>query len=134
MKELNVRGFKTDGGEFLFDDSTRLHNGQTEKRHIYLSRAVHSGLPRIHAPTGYPASYILRAGYIGAQTQPIHWAGDQLSEWSELRAQLRAGLSAGLSGIPFGALILAVLQGFQSRVVLAFHGHGSFLSRDAVAR
>ncbi|NLL47822.1 MAG: glycoside hydrolase family 31 protein, partial [Firmicutes bacterium] len=29
------------------------------------------------------------------------WAGDQLSEWSEFRAQLVAGLSAGLSGIPF---------------------------------
>jgi alpha-D-xyloside xylohydrolase len=32
---------------------------------------------------------------------PIHWAGDQMSQWSELKAQLCAGLSAGLSGIPF---------------------------------
>ena len=42
-----------------------------------------------------------RAGYTGAQRMPIHWAGDQLSCFGELRAQLTAGLSAGLSGIPF---------------------------------
>lgn len=32
---------------------------------------------------------------------PIHWAGDQLSTWEELRGQLSAGLSAGLSGVLF---------------------------------
>lgn len=42
-----------------------------------------------------------RAGYAGAQTVPIHWAGDQLSTWSELQTQLKAGLSAGLSGVLF---------------------------------
>ena len=38
---------------------------------------------------------------MGAQTRPAHWAGDQLSTFSELQAQLRAGISAGLSGILF---------------------------------
>lgn len=102
MKELNVRGFKTDGGEFLFDDSTRLHNGQTgETAHNTYPGQYIQAYHEFMRRQGIPPVTFSRAGYIGAQTQPIHWAGDQLSEWSELRAQLRAGLSAGLSGIPF---------------------------------
>ena len=42
-----------------------------------------------------------RADSTGAQCRPIHWAGDQLSRWSELRAQLNAGISAGMSGVLF---------------------------------
>ncbi|MEG2087744.1 MAG: glycoside hydrolase family 31 protein, partial [Angelakisella sp.] len=42
-----------------------------------------------------------RAGFTGGQQYPIHWAGDQISSWSELRGQLTAGLSLGLSGVPF---------------------------------
>ncbi|MEG1687195.1 MAG: glycoside hydrolase family 31 protein, partial [Angelakisella sp.] len=40
-------------------------------------------------------------GFTGGQQYPIHWAGDQISSWSELRGQLTAGLSLGLSGVPF---------------------------------
>lgn len=32
-----------------------------------------------------------RADFTGAQTRPLHWAGDQLSLWPELKAQLAAG-------------------------------------------
>ena len=42
-----------------------------------------------------------RAGYLGAQTTPIHWAGDQTSSFEEMRSVLGAGLSLGLSGVPF---------------------------------
>ena len=42
-----------------------------------------------------------RAGYTGQHTTPIHWAGDQQSQNSELASALRAGLSAALTGIPF---------------------------------
>ncbi len=102
LLDMGVEGFKTDGGEFLFEKTARLSNGM-------------SGLA---AHNAYPVQYIgayhdfmrsnnvegvmfSRAGYTGAQTQPIHWAGDQKSEWCELQAQLNAGLSAGLSGVLF---------------------------------
>ena len=42
-----------------------------------------------------------RAGYLGAQQTPIHWAGDQVSSFEEMRSVLGAGLSLGLSGVPF---------------------------------
>lgn len=102
LADLGVKGFKTDGGEFLFDDSAVLYDGQKgETAHnLYPLQYVgaYNDFMREHGVDGITFT---RAGYIGAQTQPIHWAGDQLSEWSELRAQLVAGLSAGLSGLPF---------------------------------
>ena len=99
---LGVEGFKTDGGEFLFEKGARLANGMSGRaaHNLYPSQyvgAYHSFL-REHGVNGVTFS---RAGYAGAQTQPIHWAGDQKSEWSELQAQLQAGLSAGLSGVLF---------------------------------
>ena len=102
LETLGVKGFKTDGGESLFDDSTVLYDGQTgETAHnAYPLQYVcaYNDFMKAHGVQGTTFS---RSGYTGAQTQPIHWAGDQVSEWSEFRAQLTAGLSAGLSGIPF---------------------------------
>lgn len=100
VEELGVVGFKTDGGEFLFDPDAYFYDGRTVAQ-------AHNDFPNM-----YEAAYhellkscggitFSRAGYTGAQRYPIHWAGDQLSTFSELKSQLTAGLSAGLTGIPF---------------------------------
>ena len=99
---MGVEGFKTDGGEFLYENAARLHNGST-------GLAAHNQYPgqyigAYHAflkEHGVDGVTFSRAGYVGAQAQPIHWAGDQLSEWGEFSAQLTAGISAGLSGVIF---------------------------------
>jgi alpha-D-xyloside xylohydrolase len=112
LDTLGVKGFKTDGGEFLFDDTARLHDGQT-------GATAHNSYPgqyiaaynRFLAEHGVQGITYSRAGYTGAQTQSVHWSGDQLSEWSEVRAQLTAVLSAGLSGIPFMTFDLAGFAG-----------------------
>ena len=97
-----VEGFKTDGGEFLFGSDINLSDGTHgwEAHNAYAMqyiRAYNEWMKR-HGVHGVTFS---RAGYAGAQTVPIHWAGDQLSTWEELRSQLTAGISAGLSGIVF---------------------------------
>ena len=97
-----MEGFKTDGGEFLFGSDVRLADGTrgAEAHNLYpmqYERAYHDWMRR----RGVEGVLFSRAGYAGAQTVPIHWAGDQLSTWPELRAQLNAGLSAGLSGVLF---------------------------------
>lgn len=100
IEELGVAGFKTDGGEFLFDPDAYFSNGQRVAE-------AHNLFPNI-----YEAAYhdllkdcggitFSRAGFTGAQCYPIHWAGDQISTFSELKGQLTAGLSLGLSGVPF---------------------------------
>lgn len=102
LLDMGVEGFKTDGGEFLFEKAARLADGTSGLRahNLYPGQyigAYHEFLRQ----NGVEGVTFSRAGYSGAQTQPIHWAGDQTSEWSELQAQLQAGLSAGLSGILF---------------------------------
>jgi alpha-glucosidase (family GH31 glycosyl hydrolase) len=100
VEELGVAGFKTDGGEFLFDmdavfsDGRRGLEGHNDFPNLY-EAAYHTFLEP------YGGITFSRAGFAGAQKYPIHWAGDQISDFHELRAQLTAGLSLGLSGVPF---------------------------------
>ena len=104
VEQLGVAGFKTDGGEFLFNTEARLFNGQT-------GSAAHNAYPGAYEgayhtfldETRGKGEGVLfsRAGFTGAQKSPIHWAGDQVSTFGELEAQLKAGLSLGLSGVPF---------------------------------
>jgi alpha-glucosidase (family GH31 glycosyl hydrolase) len=110
--ELHVEGFKTDGGEFVYDPTVQFANGKTglEMRNLY---------PAYYTQEYYnflqegdrPGVIFSRAGYIGSQRRPMHWAGDQLSTFEELRGQLVAGLSAGLSGILFWGFDIAGFAG-----------------------
>lgn len=104
VTELGVAGFKTDGGEFLFDEQAFLSDGRRiEEAHndypVLYEKAYHRFMQKTMGK-GKGVTFS-RAGYTGAQMYPIHWAGDQISTFSELKAQLSAGLSLGLSGVPF---------------------------------
>lgn len=102
LLEMGVEGFKTDGGEFLLDGTVRLYNGMTgkEAHNVYPAQYI-AAYHDFMKQNGINGVTFSRADYIGAQTRPLHWAGDQLSIWSELKAQLNAGISAGLSGVLF---------------------------------
>ena len=102
LLDMGIEGFKTDGGEFLYDPDVRLFNGVTgiEAHNLYPSQYI-SAYHEFMKQSGLTGLTFSRADYIGAQTRPLHWAGDQLSTWSELRAQLNAGITAGLSGVLF---------------------------------
>lgn len=99
LLDMGVDGFKTDGGEFIYSNDTRFHDGSTGRQ----------GKNRY--PQDYTRAYteflgegrvlFSRAGYAGQHTTPIHWAGDQQSQNRELKSVLTAGLSAALTGIPF---------------------------------
>jgi alpha-glucosidase (family GH31 glycosyl hydrolase) len=98
-EELGVDGFKTDGGEFVFDDDVIFSNGEdgAQMRNKY--------------PQYYVSTYhefmrdnmvtFSRAGFRGSQKYPIYWSGDQCSTFSELRSIITANLSINISGNPF---------------------------------
>ncbi|MDP3178293.1 MAG: glycoside hydrolase family 31 protein [Spirochaetaceae bacterium] len=99
LLEQGVAGFKTDGGEFVYEDGLHFADGRT-------GLAMRSGYAATYLEAyghfaGLDRLLFSRAGWTGSQRWSTHWAGDQRSTWAELRAQLSAGLSAGLSGAPF---------------------------------
>ena len=102
VEELGVSGFKTDGGEFLFaPDATQYDGCVGAEAHSAFSNRYAQAYHEFMQECGAEGVTFSRSGYTGAGRFPIHWAGDQLSTFEELRAQLMAGLSAGLSGVPF---------------------------------
>ncbi|MDR2052715.1 MAG: glycoside hydrolase [Treponema sp.] len=109
LLDMGIDGFKTDGGEFVYDDDACFFDGRTgrEMRNAYAAAytKAYAGF------TGDGRVLFSRAGYTGSQTTPLHWAGDQKSTWAELRHVLTAGLNAGLSGIPFWGFDIAGFAG-----------------------
>lgn len=99
--ELGIDGMKTDGGEHLWGRDLVAHNGSRGLELV--NRFAQHYIDAYHAfvrhKTGGNGITFSRAGYTGAQRSPAHWAGDENSTWSALKASIQAGLSAGLSGI-----------------------------------
>jgi alpha-D-xyloside xylohydrolase len=103
---IGVDGFKTDGGEFIYQEDVSFHNGASgaEMKNGYAQSyvaAYTAFLEDWQKNTGTEKTLFSRAGYAGQHTTPILWTGDQKSTFEELRSQLRAGLSASLSGTVF---------------------------------
>jgi alpha-D-xyloside xylohydrolase len=99
LLDMGVDGFKTDGGEFIYNDKVHFHDNSSgaEMKNAYVSSYVKAYSEFI----GSKRVLFSRAGYTGQQNYPCQWAGDQMSTWEEFRHVLTAGLSAGLSGIPY---------------------------------
>ena len=99
LSDLGVDGFKTDGGEFIFDDDIVFFDGSA-------GRDMRNRYPNVYVAAynefiGKGRITFSRAGFAGAQRYPLHWAGDQPSSFAHFRSVLVAGLSANISGIPF---------------------------------
>lgn len=98
LLKLGVDGFKTDGGEFVYEDDVISANGLTgmELKNAFAAQYVKA----YREFAGKDRVLFSRAGYVGQQKYPIQWAGDQMSTWEEFRHVMSAGVSSGLSGIP----------------------------------
>ncbi len=99
LLDMGVDGFKTDGGEFIHDEKIRFYQDLrgTAEKNLYPAQYERAYDKFI----GNDRVLFSRAGYLGAQTTPMHWAGDQMSKFSELQSVLRGGLSLSLCGVPF---------------------------------
>lgn len=109
LLDMGISGFKTDGGEFVLDDGTVFSDGSTGKqmRNAYCQSYVGTYLDYM-SPDCITFS---RAGYLGSQRTSVYWAGDQLSEFSELESAIRAGLNASMCGVFWWGFDLAGFAG-----------------------
>jgi alpha-glucosidase (family GH31 glycosyl hydrolase) len=113
LDDLGIDGFKTDGGEHLWSVSTRFHDGRKgdELWNLYPKLYTEAYYRFVQERYDGDAVSFSRAGYTGSQTTPVHWAGDEGSNWGAFRHSVLAALSVGISGIPFWGWDLA---GFSS--------------------
>ena len=103
VTELGVDGWKSDGGEHIWDPQTRFFNGMRgidgiNQYPVYYEAAYDRFMQKLR---GNDFVLFSRAGYTGSQKYPCHWAGDENSTWDAFRATLSALLNVGLCGLPF---------------------------------
>ncbi|HEY4551922.1 MAG TPA: TIM-barrel domain-containing protein, partial [Bacillaceae bacterium] len=103
LLEIGVDGFKTDGGEFVFGDELVFADGKTgdEMRNLYPNDYIEAYYKFANDYKSGDAMTFSRAGYMGAQKFPAHWAGDERSTFDAFKRSLAAGITSGMSGIPF---------------------------------
>lgn len=111
VDEVQIDGFKTDGGEFVFGDEVQFADGRTgkEMRNEYPNLYIREHYQYIHEKRN--GIVFSRAGFTGASQMPAHWAGDEKSTFSAFKRNLCAGLNAGISGVPFWGWDLAGFSG-----------------------
>lgn len=103
IDDMGVDGFKTDGGEHLWGSDTRFADGRRgdELWNVYPQLYILAYYDFTTARRKGDALMFSRAGFVGSQRSPAHWAGDENSTWDAYRHSTLAGLSAGISGVPF---------------------------------
>lgn len=101
IDDLDIDGFKTDGGEHLWGRDLRFSDGRTgdELWNEYPKHYISSYFNFINKKNG--GITFSRSGFMGVQSSPVHWAGDQDSTWDAHRSVLKAVINTGISGIPF---------------------------------
>ncbi|MGC6768138.1 alpha-xylosidase [Enterococcus sp. LJL128] len=103
LLELGVDSFKTDFGERIPTDAVYFDGSDPKKAHNYYSylynEAVFSLLEEQRGKN--EAVLFARSGTVGSQKFPVHWGGDNLSEYVSMTETLRGGLSFLLSGFGF---------------------------------
>ena len=112
LDEIGIDGFKTDGGEHLWDPNLKFYDGRQgdEMVNAYAQKYVQEYYQFAQSRGAITFS---RAGYTGAQTSPCHWAGDENSTWEAFQHTVNAGLNAALSGITFWGFDIGGFSGPQ---------------------
>ncbi len=109
LLDIGVDGFKTDGGEFIYDDEVKFSDGSTglsmKNKYSYLYTKSYKEF------IGEDRVLFSRAGYTGGWANTLFWGGDQLSTWEELKHVLIAGLNASMSGVFYWGFDIAGFAG-----------------------
>lgn len=102
VRDLDVDGFKTDGGEHAWGHDLRYADGtrgdETNNRYPVLYAQAFGDLLRSEGKA--PVTFS-RAGFTGSQAHGIFWAGDEDSTWEAFRASVTAGQTAAACGIVY---------------------------------
>lgn len=103
LLDIGVDSFKTDFGERIPTDAIYHDGSDPQKMHNYYAylynQVVFETLEE--RKTKNNAVLFARSASVGSQKFPVHWGGDNLSEYPSMAESLRGGLSFLLSGFGF---------------------------------
>lgn len=102
VEELDIDGFKTDGGEHAWGEDLHYLDGRSgEEANNTYGTAYAKAYGDLLRSAGKAPVTFSRAGFTGSQAHGAFWAGDENSTWEAFRWSILAGLSASASGIVY---------------------------------
>jgi alpha-glucosidase (family GH31 glycosyl hydrolase) len=112
VKDLDVDGFKTDGGEHAWGHDLRYADGRRgdEGNNLFPVHYARAFGDLLRSVGKAPVTFS-RAGFTGSQAHGIFWAGDEDSTWEAFRSSVTAGLTAAACGIVYWGWDLAGFSG-----------------------
>jgi alpha-glucosidase (family GH31 glycosyl hydrolase) len=112
VEDLDVDGFKTDGGEHAWGHDLRYADGRRgdEGNNLYPVHYARAFGDLLRSAGKAPVTFS-RAGFTGSQAHGIYWAGDEDSTWEAFRSSVMAGLTAASCGIVYWGWDLAGFSG-----------------------
>ncbi|WP_066582781.1 glycoside hydrolase family 31 protein [Cellulomonas timonensis] len=112
VADLDVDGFKTDGGEHAWGHDLRYADGRRgdEGNNLYPVHYARAFGDLLRAHGKAPVTFS-RAGFTGSQAHGLFWAGDEDSTWEAFRNSVTAGITASACGIVYWGWDLAGFSG-----------------------
>jgi alpha-glucosidase (family GH31 glycosyl hydrolase) len=112
VEDLDVDGFKTDGGEHAWGHDLRYADGRRgdEGNNLFPVHYAKAFGDLLRAHGKAPVTFS-RAGFTGSQAHGVFWAGDEDSTWEAFRSSVTAGLTAASCGIVYWGWDLAGFSG-----------------------
>ena len=104
LLDMGVDCFKTDFGERIPMHAAVFFNGGTpEGEHTYYTHRYNDAVfELLQQEKGEDEAVVFaRSGTVGGQQYPVHWGGDNLSQFHSMADSLRGGLSLMSSGYTF---------------------------------
>jgi 1,3-alpha-isomaltosidase len=112
VEDLDVDGFKTDGGEHAWGHDLRYADGRRgdEGNNLFPVHYARAFGDLLRSAGKAPVTFS-RAGFTGSQAHGIYWAGDEDSTWEAFRHSVTAGITAAACGIVYWGWDLAGFSG-----------------------
>jgi alpha-glucosidase (family GH31 glycosyl hydrolase) len=112
VRDLDVDGFKTDGGEHAWGHDLVYGDGRRgdEGNNLYPVNYAKAFGDLLRSEGKAPVTFS-RAGFTGSQAHGAFWAGDEDSTWEAFRSSVNAGITAAACGIVYWGWDLAGFSG-----------------------
>jgi 1,3-alpha-isomaltosidase len=112
VEDLDVDGFKTDGGEHAWGHDLRYADGRRgdEGNNLFPVHYARAFGDLLRSAGKAPVTFS-RAGFTGSQAHGTYWAGDEDSTWEAFRSSVTAGITAAACGIVYWGWDLAGFSG-----------------------